>query len=412
MQKCFLVINKENQIGNYLQHRSILEVTEEHRSLTELNLDKLDIVDVDKFLYIYYQTDDGDLSFRADMNALRTLLSSAFFHVSEAVFLLVSCENPLLEDLIHSALRDSPLPKSKIDIIHHDGTLMFSDIGKYMSGSASGQSTTSSYRDVYIREADKEEKERYSNTSGGIDAVLPVLTDMAALYSQRSSVEAISSGRIVVESQERPQVVKDFTRVNIEVAKTIEAFVVSGERWTKAERAVRYIIEYDHLVGKRCLVVNLDLMISPEAFDSSATILEFIDIKTPVTAEQPVAVISGRFNQLSYIIEFLHNIKGAEQYIFYVSEENYRAACRLIAQLTERVYFVFVGHYTRSSVERYLSTGVRSTALYLCFEIFQEEFNLKAYKSELSGTIVASFPTDDVDYVEFFSFATGGGQDD
>ena len=72
MQKCFAVINKETPIASYLQHRSIIEVTEEHRSLVEITPAKLDIIDVDKLLYVYYSTDDGDLSFRSDMNMLRS----------------------------------------------------------------------------------------------------------------------------------------------------------------------------------------------------------------------------------------------------------------------------------------------------------------------------------------------------
>lgn len=412
MQRCFLVVNKETQIASYLQRRSIMEVTEEHRSLSEVNLEQLQIVDVDKFLYIYYQTDDADLSFRSDMNALRSLLSSAFFHVSEALFILVNNQNPLLEDLIHSALRDSPLTRNKIEIVQHTGSLMLSDVGKYVSGSAVGQTTTSSYRDVFIREADKEEKERFENKGSDISSVLPVLTDMASLYAQRAGVEAISAGMQVNEPAERPQLVSEFTRLSAATTKTIHTFVVSGERWTYPERSVGYLVEYLRTQGQRCLVINLNNSVFIGDVIGECATLNLLDIKASVTPEYPIAVLDARFAQLGYIIEFFRNVKGVDQYIFNVLPEDYTAGCRLIAQLAERLNTIYVAHYNVESVQAYLDAGLKSTALFLSFEHFKKDFDLQAFKEDLQGTVVAAFPTEDVDYVEFFTFATGGGSDE
>lgn len=412
MQRCFLVVNKETQIASYLQRRSIMEVTEEYRSLAEVNLEQLQIVDVDKFLYIYYQTDDADLSFRSDMNALRTLLNSAFFHVSEALFILVNNQNPLLEDLIHSALRDSPLPRSKVEILQHTGSLMLSDVGKYVSGSAVGQTTTSSYRDVFIREADKEERDRFENKGSDISAVLPVLTDMASLYSQRAGVEAVSAGRSVSESAERPQLVSEFTRLGVATTKTMHTFIVSGEKWTRPERAAGYLVEYFRTQGQRCLVINLNNNVFIGNFVGECTTLSLLDIKSAVTPECAVAVLDARFDQLGFIIEFFRNVKGVEQYIFNVLPEDYTRGCRLIAQLAEKLNTLYVGHYNVESVQSYVDAGLKSTALFLSFEHFKKEFDLQAFKEDLAGTVVAAFPTEDVDYVEFFTFATGGGADD
>lgn len=412
MQRCFLVVNKEIQIASYLQHRSIMEVTEEHRSLAELNLEKLEIVDVDKLLYIYYQTDDADLSFRADMNTLRVLLSSAFFHVSEALFILVNNENPLLEDLVYSALRDSSLTRDKIEIVQHSGSLMLSDIGKYVSGSAVGQSTTSTYRDVFIREADTEEKERYLNKPSDIGSVLPVLTDMAALYAQRASVEAISAGRTVSERLIRPQIISDFSKAVMPSSIAMGAFVVSGERWTGAERAAGYLAQYYRVVGQRCLLVNLNPGLIMENIPRECTLLTLMDIKNPITPECPTAMINARFDQLGYIIELIRNIKGVEQYVFNVAPGNYKTMCQLIPQLYEVVHTIYIAHYNPVSVQEYVDSGLHSTAVFLSFEHFKKDFNLQAYKKDFKDTLVAIFPTEDVDYTEFYSYATGGGRDD
>lgn len=410
MQRCFLVINKETQVASYLKHRSIIDVTEEHRSLSEIDLMALNIIDADKFLYIYYPTDDSDLSFRSDMNALRNLMSSAFFHVSEALFILVDNMNPLLEDLIYSALRESPLTKNKIEIITHKGSLMLADVGKYLSGSVSGQITSSSYRDVYVTEADKEEKVRFTNSSSGLDSVLPVLTDMAALYQQRSGVEAVSAGRIVSEHLTRPRLVKDFTRINVSTARSTSSFVVSGEKWAQPEKAVEYLLQHSHFVGIRTLVVNLTGKSLPAESVGTATTLDLMDIKAPITPELPTSILDIRLNQLGYVVEYMENIKGVDSYIYYCSDENYSDVCSLIQQLSETMHAVYVTHYNREALELYLSAGYKATALFLRFGPLSKSFDLDAYKADLKDTVVAEFPMEEVDYTEFYEFSTGGGR--
>lgn len=410
MQRCFLVINKETQVASYLKHRSIIDVTEEHRSLSEIDLMALNIIDADKFLYIYYPTDDSDLSFRSDMNALRNLMSSAFFHVSEALFILVDNMNPLLEDLIYSALRESPLTKNKIEIITHKGSLMLADVGKYLSGSVSGQITSSSYRDVYVTEADKEEKVRFTNSSSGLDSVLPVLTDMAALYQQRSGVEAVSAGRIVSEHLTRPRLVKDFTRINVSTARSTSSFVVSGEKWAQPEKAVEYLLQHSHFVGIRTLVINLTGKPLPAESVGTAATLDLMDIKAPITPELPTSILDIRLNQLGYVVEYMENIKGVDSYIYYCSDENYSDVCSLIQQLSETMHAVYVTHYNREALELYLSAGYRATALFLRFGPLSKSFDLDAYKAELKDTVVAEFPMEEVDYTEFYEFSTGGGR--
>ena len=146
MQRAFLVINKETQIASYLQHRSILDVIEERRSLTTIDLNNMPIVDTNKLVIIFYSTDDEGLSFRSEMNALRNLLASAFFNTDTLTVILVNFEDPLAEDLVSSAVRDTNLTKDKMEIIHHSGTLMFSDVSRYIAGAAAGQNTRSEER--------------------------------------------------------------------------------------------------------------------------------------------------------------------------------------------------------------------------------------------------------------------------
>ena len=136
MQRAYLVINKDTQIAGYLTQRSILDVVDERRSLTDLDLNNMPIVDVERLIIIFYDLADGGLSFRAEMNALRNLLSSAFFNADTMTAILVNIEDPMTEDIINSAIRDSKLSHGNLEVIHHDGTLMFSDVGNYQIGRA------------------------------------------------------------------------------------------------------------------------------------------------------------------------------------------------------------------------------------------------------------------------------------
>lgn len=408
MQSCMLITNKATQVASYLEHRSILRVVEEYRSLSEIDLEKLAIIDVDKFMYIYYSSKDSDLSLRADMNKLRNLMNSAFFHISEALFILVDNENPVLEDLIKSALRDTDIINGKLEIIQHTGSLMLSDVGKYVSGSASGQTTSSTYKEVYIREADKEEQERFMNTSAGLTSVLPVLTDMATMYTQRASVEAVSSGRVVSEVSNRPNNVKGFTHNITEARGTISAFIVSGDRWSESYKAVDYLLKYYKNIGKRCLVVNIDSMIKIEDYIDKCNTYTLMDIRLIVSPAEMISTINIRYDQIMYVIEFLGNIQGIEEYIFYTNPGNFKNIVKFIKQLSNNYHSMFVVHNTEDSIVNYLDLGMSVDALFINFEILSKEFDLKKYKEDLKNSIVAVFPNEDVDYSEFYALSIGG----
>lgn len=414
MKRAYLVINKDTQIASYLTHRSILDIVDEKRTLTSLNLNNMPIVDVARLIIIFYQTDDEGLSFRAEMNALRNLLASAFFNTDSLTVILVNVDDPLTEDLVRSATRDSKLVGDKIEIIHHEGALMFSNVGEYIAGAAVGQQSSSSFKSVYIREADKEEKDRFDNVQGedGIDTILPALTDMATLYRQRAHVEAISAGRNIREVAPRPEMVEDFTRVGVPKTKTYPIFVVAGEDFTRPERASKYLIDYTRIIGRRVLLVNTDNTVDFLSMLEDSVELPIQNVKVQSTPSAPIAVLNIRFNQLSYMFQFLGNILGIEEIIFNVGEEDYVQMCKFADQLSNNVSKVFIAHFHKKSVENFINKAIPATAIFLTFELFQEDFGLQSYKKELKRCIVGKFPTEEVDVIEFRDLATGARGDE
>lgn len=409
MQKCFLVSNKATQVREYLEHRSIIEVTEEHRSLGELDLAHLGIIDVDKFIYIYYGSDDGDLSFRSDLNVLRQLLGSPFFHASEGIFILVECQNPMLEDLIHSACRDTNLIGTKLDVIHHGNVLTLNDVSKYITGSAFGTTTSSSYKAVYIKEEDTEERERYANESTGLFTVLPVLTDQYTMYKRRAEVEAVSSSRSVSDSYTRPQIMRDFAKLGTPTVRRWTAFLLSGEPYTKFERGVNNLNDYFARVGFRSMVVDITSRKSTVAIVPGARIFSLSELNTRGTFAEPVGYIKCRYNQLGYVIEMLDNIEGVNRYIFLCDSEDYAECKDYLEPLCDFLYSNFVTHFAEGALQDYLAMGVKSTTLFLSQAANYQPFDLSPYRDQFTGQRVALFGDEDVDTTDYYECSVGGG---
>lgn len=408
MQRAFLISNKATQVKDYLERRSIIEIVEEHRTLTELDLSKLGIIDVHKFVYIYYASEDGDISFRADLNVLRQLLNSAFFHTDEGLFILIDCKNPMLEDLINSACRDTHIVGPNLTVIHHTGALTFNDVTRYVAGTTIGEQTTSSYKNVYIREADIDERERYdSQISDGISSILPMLTDQYTMYQKRAQVEAFSSSRIVTDPLSRAQVMKDFAKVKMPASRQLQAFLVSGEDFTNFENAAIYLTNYFVHVGLRSLVVDLTSNRS-DIMTTEAIVLQLKDLLKKTAFTEKVGYLRCRFNQLGYIVSMLDNIEGVERYVFLCNREHLCVMKSLLEPICSTLYTNFVSHYTEESVVKYLNMGAAVTTVFLSSVTKHEIFQLMHYKDNFSGTRVAEFPKDSAGVIDFYECAIGG----
>ena len=409
MQKCFLVTNKVTQIRDYLEHRSIVEVVEERRALAELDLAHLGIVDVDKLLYIYYASDDGDLAFRTDLNMLRQLLSSPFFNASEGIFILVDTENPMIEDLIRSACRDTELTGPRLTTIHHKGALTLSDVSVYVAGTALGTQTSSSYRAVYVREEDSEEHARFADVADGLESILPVLTDQYAMYKKRAEVEAMSSSRNVSETFLRPQVMRNFAVRPTPIIRQWRAFVISGTQYTKFENAAHYLSEYFTRVGNRCMIINMTTSASTRINIEGARMLNITELANRDSMVEKVAILNCKYTQLGFVAEMLDNLIGVNYYIFVCDPEDYSEVSAFLAPLCEQLYCSYVLHFTEDAVQDYLATGAAATTVFLSRAVLFKPFEVTKYRSEFEGTRVAEFFLNDVDTTDFYECATGGG---
>lgn len=408
MQKCFLVSNRSTQVREYLENRSIIEVVEEYKTLSELDLERLGIVDVDKFVYIYYGADDADWVFRSDLNMLRQLLRSAFFHVDEGIFILVDCQNPMLEDFIYAACKDSNLTKEKLDIHHHKGALMLNDVSTYIIGSAFGTQTSSSYKTVYIKEKEEEERERFANVSQGVDSILPILTDQYSMYKKRAEVEAIRSSRFVTDIYERPQKIRGFAEHKEATIKQWRAFILSGKEFTGFEFGAAYLTEYLSKVGERCLIIDLSDCNVGSTITAPIKVLGLSDIRVTTSFAEYVGLLKCEYFQLGYVMELLDNVESADVLLFVCDWDEYMGLIRYITPICEELYCDFVTHYLEEAVLWFLREGIEATTLFLSTASIVREFDIYKYRDSFKNTRVALFTVDDIDSTDFFECAVGG----
>lgn len=412
MQKAFLCCNKVTQVREYLEHRSIISIEEEHRSLSELDLEHLGIIDVDKFIYLYYASDDGDLAFRSDLNMLRNLLSSAFFHVDEGIFVLIDCKNPMLEDLIHSATRGTTMVGPALQVIHHTGALTLSDVSRYIAGTTIGSETSSSYKAVYIKEADTEEKARFEHAvDDGLVTVLPSLTDQYTMYKKRAEVEAISSGHSVTDSYTRPQTMKDFPKRALPAIKRWSVFLQTGDDFTKFEKGTSYLVEYLTRIGSRILVID---MTSAERVKQEIEQFKFATVTIPeMTARksfvEKVGYLKCTYNQFGYVVQTLDNVDGIVSYIIVCDVQDYDEVQEMLRPLCRVLYSSYTTHFLEDCVRSYLARGYKSTTLFLSRATLSEQFSLAKYKEEFTGTRVALLELEDSDTTDYYECSTGGG---
>lgn len=406
MQKCLLISNRNTKIAEYLEKRSIFEVTAEHTDLTHYDINSMDIVDVDKLVYLHYESDDGDVSFRADMNALRRLLSCAYFNVESITFILVNDTSSISDDLIRTAIKSSNLTDEDIEIIHHDDVLQLDHVAKYLSGSASGTDTASTYRSVYITQSNSDEKDRFDNNRTKVSAVLLQLTDSASIYSERARVEASTSGRIVTDTLPHIRTVDNFTSNKQPSTNTLNGFILTGMSYSGYENVANVFTEYSKSIGERTLIVNLipDKSIA-DLIDCELVNIDDISSKLPIASL--IAGIDVRLSYFGYLLEFIDNFNNVDNYIFLCPSQIYNLISTPVNKVFDSLRTIFVCHYSEDALTHYIQSGLHFDTFILSPKSIKSDFDIISYKEYFDGTSVLLMPTEYDDYSEFYHLIRG-----
>lgn len=405
MIKGYLVVNKETSVQDFLVRRSIMDVTAERRSLSELDIQHLEIIDVDKFLYIYYAGEDTELPFRADLNMYRQLLASPFFHADESIFLLVDCLTANADDLIKAAARNG-LDKTKLRIIHHTGSLTLSDVSQYVVGSVIGNTTVTSYKDVFIRDADKEERERFDPVGGDIREIIPALTDMYTNYQQKTAVEA---GRLINHRNSRPATLENFTQLSLPKEHMMYSFMFYCDKYASGENAAQFLSMYLNRAGERSLIVDLrsNRRVRPVQVEDSVQ-RPVTSLGKPFLTEAHNIIVSIDYQQFGAVVESLNNFNIVENMIILLDDvsqfDNLR---RFIAPISLDVVSSYVTHFTAECIDAFLASGSDVVSLLLNSGKMHDGVDINSYADRLANFAVSLFPQDSVDPVDFYKCVTG-----
>lgn len=408
MQKCFLVSGKNTMIRDYFTRRSIMEVVDERRNLSDIDLNNMGIVDIDKFIYIYYGSDDYDMSFRADLNVLRQMLNSPFFHADDGIFILVDGTNAMLEDYIKSACRGTSFVGNHLRVIHHKGALTLNDISGYMSGDVYGEDVVSSYRTVYIRESDNEEHDRFLNSSSDLQMILPVLTDQYAMYAKRAKVEALSSATTISEPTVRPQFLQDFTVTPKASVKRWNAFLISGDLYTNFQLGVKYLTSYFGKMGLRTAVVDLTDRFSNHIELPNSRLYSLPELRSTSTFAEQSAFIRAKFSNLGYVFEMIENIEGVAVYLFVCEPEKVKELQSYLTPICDKLYTNYTTHYCEESLQDFLASNLEVSTLFLSNMNINKAFNIEVYRESFKDVRVAwMFQEDIADLTAYYNNALG-----
>lgn len=409
MQKAFFVSNRNTQAPDYLEHRSILKIYKCLPNLNTIDLRSMEIIDVDKFIYIYYLSDDDGMQFRTDMGIFRQLVSSPFFHVQSALFIFVNDPNTLLDDIVRSACRDSNLTdtKNNLEIIHHEGQLVLNDLASYITGTAIGNDTASTYRTVYITESDVREKIRFDNEYTGLDQMLPQVTDMAEAYRTRASNEALTSSRMVKEDSYVLPVIDSYSDLTSAKVEKTKCLIVTGDKFSKFSDTVNLLYKQFDLLGLKIMVLNLD---TPDIITPDFDAVLFKDISHSFYPRSTVSVFKAKQCSLGYFISNLDNIHSIDLFIIVIPCEVFVNTCGALRQLCDETRIVYVMHNLEESMKSYIDLGIKSDTIFINRNIISEDFDILSYRDVVGDSICAYFPEsiDLVDEREFFDFCVGG----
>lgn len=393
MLTAILISNKETPIRDYLVTNSLFEVTAEERSISNLN--RMEIIDVDKLIYIFYNTDDI-ISFKTDMSALRKMLDSSFFNIQSATFIFVDTDDISLENIALAASK----AVSDTNVIYHKGNLMLTDVGKYLTGKTYGKDAESSYLQVYITEASSDEKERYENKSDGIDTILPAMTDTSKIYTQRSIADSMYSTIIREKETIRP-VVGSFSSYRLSQAKEDKnLLVISGDYYTDFEDSI-YSITYSALsIGKRCLIVNmLDSINIPVAGEFE----KIFDLSKNFIPTQEISIVDSNMSRLAYILSNLHRVEGIDIIIIITDCEDYKDISSTMKMSEYITHSIFITHFGYKSIDKFIRDKLHlyTDCVFLRNTIFKE-CDISSLKS-IESLSIARFPNSEEEFDEFYN---------
>lgn len=388
-----MVVNKKTNVHHYLEEHKIVHVVHFANSLIDNEKVNQSIIDIDKFIYIYYgDTTDEDVAFKSDLNRFRKMLDSTFFSTRSILFILVK-SRPNVKDFIESTLKDTTFPKEDVEIIEHTGELMLPDLTKYISGINLGDITKNTYINVYLTEKGKNEKVRFPNTASQIERITPQLADEMSMYLTRVKNLGIANDRIINQQDNLPTTVDEFPILEKKTLKFTDTIIITGIPYTNYDNAALYYSKYLLSVRKRCLLINMnegDHILSQ--FNNNFSMISLHNLTSTYIPEHPISYISLTLNSLSFFIANEANIESIDIKIILVSISNFDVICRIFSCLPSILKKVVVLHKKKDDFEKLKLYKWNPTVILVQNALFNDNFDLLSYSSFFKNSSCVLLP--------------------
>ena len=394
MLSAYLVVNKPSTAAEYLEKHNIMHI--EHYATSLSSKDMSDsIIDVDKLLYIYYGDVPDDTTFKADLSVLRNRLESAYFTCRSFLFILVKAR-PDLPDYIHAALDRFHYDEDKLEIIIHNKELMLPELSNYISGVTIGDTTKNSFIDVYITEAGKEDKERYYNiATENLDMITPSLVDEAAMYKSR--IVSLAPNFDINVSQVEKE--KDFSIDSMPYSRKAVQFMettilVSGDTYTSYEFASLLFARHFTDIGERVFIVDLTDVGILSILGEDLNIVTLPQLWHRYVPEKLLTYIHIKPNEYASILSNESNIDSTKYKIVVLPSAYFEQIHKVEIYSLATLYSVYVLHKTHISFDMCTKFKDKLTALVVDSSVFDENFNIGAYKEVYKNVSCVLLPQD------------------
>lgn len=391
MINAYLVVNKPSVAAEYLEKHNILHIVRYTSSLAAQDMNDA-IIDVDKLLYIYYGEVPDDTAFKADLSILRSRLESAYFTCRSFMFILVKAR-PGLSDYIHAALDRFEYPEDKLEIIEHDRELMLPELSTYISGVTLGDTTNNSYIDVYVSEAGKEDKERYTNRMDEtIATITPTLVDEAAMYKSRIVSLSQTYDSVVSQTEAERDLMSNTPPFSRKTMAFMDTILVAGEPFSNYTKVAVTFAEHYADIGERVLVVNLTGNSFLDLFFSPVNTPNLPDMWYRYTPEKLVTYLSAKVGDYAMILTNENNIEAVNVKIVVVPPEAFELIHRIETYSLSKLHTVYVLHKQRASFEQCINLKESIDTIIVDPTLFNDTFNIGDYRKHFVNTACVMLP--------------------
>ena len=195
--------NSTDKLADFLENRGTFSVQNRYDNFSNLDEIQNEIINVDKLLYLYKDSENSDVSIKSEMQALKTLLgTSGFFTVREIVFMLgTSDESKTAIRYFTTVMQDCKYENYSIKQLQ--GVASYSAIYDSLMGVSESRDFNNSYKKLYRVERNSDSDLAYKAENNSDLVIEPFSYTGVSEYDSRKKIAAkVDSGNVFTDAKD------------------------------------------------------------------------------------------------------------------------------------------------------------------------------------------------------------------